>query len=84
MISVGDVAEALAGEHVLVSRGAEESPSTVSAAGQGDILLTCRHDASHENGIWVWAAADNLRIVASAAVEIAEEMATARPRGKIQ
>ena len=84
MISVGDIAGALAGEHVLVSRGAEESPSTVSAAGQGDILLTCRHDASHQNGIWVWAAADNLRIVAGAAVEIAEEMATARPRGKIQ
>ncbi|HEV2114447.1 MAG TPA: Asd/ArgC dimerization domain-containing protein [Terriglobales bacterium] len=84
MVSVGDMSQALAGEHVLVSRGAEESPTTVSAAGQGDILLTCRHDSSHENGIWVWAAADNLRIVASTAVEIAEEMATARPRGKIQ
>jgi aspartate-semialdehyde dehydrogenase len=84
MVSMGDMAQALAGEHVLVSRGTEESPSTVSAAGQGDILLTCRHDASHQNGIWVWAAADNLRIVAGAAVEIAEEMATARPRGKIQ
>ena len=84
MIAVDDMAQALAGEHVLVSRGEEESPSTVSAAGQGDILLTCRHDASHKNGIWVWAAADNLRIVAGAAVEIAEEMATARPRGKIQ
>jgi aspartate-semialdehyde dehydrogenase len=84
MVSVGDMSQVLAGEHVLVSRGAEESPSTVSAAGQGDILLTCRHDASHQNGIWVWAAADNLRIVAGAAVEIAEEIATARPRGKIQ
>lgn len=83
-ISVGDMAQALSGEHVLVSRAGEESPSTVSAAGQGDILLTCRRDASHENGIWVWAVADNLRIVAGAAVEIAEEMATARPRGKIQ
>lgn len=83
-VSVGDMGQALAGEHVLVSRVAEESPTTVSAAGQGDVLLTCRRDASHENGIWVWAVADNLRIVASTAVEIAEEMATARPRGKIQ
>ena len=69
---------------MLVSRAGEESPSTVSAAGQGDILLACRRDASHENGFWVWAAADNLRITAGTAVEIAEEMATARPRGKIQ
>ncbi len=83
-LSVGDMAQALAGEHVVVSRGAEESPSTITAAGQADILLTCRRDGSHENGIWVWAAADNLRIVANTAVEIAEEMATARPRGKIQ
>ncbi|HSB76617.1 MAG TPA: Asd/ArgC dimerization domain-containing protein, partial [Terriglobales bacterium] len=83
-VAVGDMAQALAGEHVLVSRVGEESPSTVSAAGQGDILLTCRRDASHENGVWVWAVADNLRIIAGTAVEIAEEMATARPRGKIQ
>ena len=83
-LSVGDMAQALAGEHVLVSRGTEESPSTITAAGQADILLTCRRDATHENGIWAWAAADNLRIVANTAVEIAEEMAAARPRGKIQ
>jgi len=83
-VSLGDMTQTLAGEHVLVSRAEEESPSTVSAAGQGDILLTCRSDASHENGFWVWAAADNLRITAGTAVEIAEEMATARPRGKIQ
>lgn len=84
VVSLGDMAQALAGEHVVVSRVGEESPSTVSAIGQGDIFLTCRGDSSRKNGIWVWAAADNLRLVASAAVEIAEEMATARPRGKIQ
>src|SRR5512146_3031574 len=83
-LAVGDMEQALAGEHVLVSRVGEEAPSTVSAAGQGEILLSCRRDASHANCIWVWAVADNLRIVANAAVEIAEEMATARPRGKIQ
>ena len=84
MVSLGDMAQALAGEHVVVSRVGEEAPSTVGAAGQGDILLSCRRDVSRENGIWVWAAADNLRLVASSAVEIAEEMATARPRGKVQ
>lgn len=84
MVSLGDMAQALVGEHVLISRVGEESPSTVSAAGQAEILLACRRDSSHENGIWVWAAADNLRLIASAAVEIAEEIATTRPRGKIQ
>jgi hypothetical protein len=33
---------------------------------------------------WLWAASDNLRIAASTAVECAESMTAARPRGKIQ
>jgi aspartate-semialdehyde dehydrogenase len=84
LVSVGDLAQALAGEHVTVARIAEESPSTVNAAGQGDILLTVRRDGSRERGLWVWAAADNLRVAASSAIELAESMASIRPRGKIQ
>jgi aspartate-semialdehyde dehydrogenase len=82
--AVGDLSQALTGEHVTVARNTEESPSNVSAAGQGDILLSVSRDASYENGFWLWAAADNLRIAAAAAVECAEDMAATRPRGKIQ
>ncbi|HZR31681.1 MAG TPA: Asd/ArgC dimerization domain-containing protein [Terriglobales bacterium] len=83
-VSVGDLAQALAGEHVTVTRGADESPSNVNAAGQSDILVAVRRDATQENGFWIWAAVDNLRIAASTAVECAEAMAASRPRGKIQ
>lgn len=83
-IAVGDLAQALTGEHVTITRGAEEAPSNVNAAGQGEILLSVTRDANNENGYWLWAAADNLRIAASTAVEAAETMVATRPRGKIQ
>jgi len=83
-VAVGDLTQALTGEHVNISRVAEETPSNVNAAGQGEILLSVGRDANHDNGYWLWAAADNLRIAATTAVECAETMATTRPRGQIQ
>jgi aspartate-semialdehyde dehydrogenase len=81
---VAAIAAALAGEHVSVTSAAQDSPSNVSAAGQGDILVSVMPDATRANGMWLWAAADNLRIAASTAVECAETMAATRPRGVIQ
>jgi aspartate-semialdehyde dehydrogenase len=83
-LAVGDLAQALAGEHVSVARLASDSPSNVNAAGQAEILVSVNRDANHENGYWVWAAADNLRVAALTAVESAETMFGSRPRGKIQ
>jgi aspartate-semialdehyde dehydrogenase len=83
-VSVGDMAQALTGEHVTVTRLAEEAPNNVAVAGQSDILLTVRRDSNRQEGLWIWAAADNLRVAASNAVECAEGMAAARPRGHIQ
>ena len=83
-VALGDVAQALAGEHVTVTRSAEDSPSNVNAAGQGEILVSLARDDSNQNGIWLWAAADNLRVTAITAVECAEAMATSRPRGTVQ
>jgi len=62
----------------------EDSPSNVNAAGQGDILVSLTRDENYENGAWIWAAVDNLRIAAATAVECAETMTPTRPRGKIQ
>jgi len=81
---VSRVLEALAGEHITVTSGAEDSPSNVNAAGQADVLVTAQPDASDSNSFWIWAASDNLRIAAATAVESAESMAATRPRGKIQ
>jgi aspartate-semialdehyde dehydrogenase len=78
------LSQALAGEHVRVTGSAEESPSNVNAAGQGDVLVAVLPQAETDPGLWLWASADNLRIAASTAVECAENMAATRPTGKIQ
>ena len=70
--SLGDFAQALAGDHVAVTHLPEEAPNNVSAAGQNDIQLAIRRDAQRENAFWIWAAADNLRISAMTAVLCAE------------
>ena len=87
MEQVADISilsQALAGERVTVTHLAEDAPSNVNAAGQGDVLVSLAPDALHANRVWLWAAADNLRIAATTAVECAESMAASRPKGKIQ
>ncbi len=78
------ISRALSGEHVNVTHGAEDAPTNVNAAGQGDIQIAVMPDASQQNGFWIWAAADNLRIAASTGVECAETIIATRPRGTIQ
>jgi hypothetical protein len=56
----------------------------VNAAGQEKIEVMLRKDPERANGLWLWAASDNLRIAAVAAVECAEGMIAGRPRGKVQ
>ncbi|MGZ4823305.1 MAG: Asd/ArgC dimerization domain-containing protein [Terriglobales bacterium] len=82
--SLGDFSQAIAGEHVALTRGSEESPSNVAAAGQEDVMVWIRADAQRETGFWIWAAADNLRVMALTAIESAQQMATAMPKGKLQ
>jgi aspartate-semialdehyde dehydrogenase len=79
------LSQALAGDHVTLA-GAEDDlqPSNVNTAGQANILVSLKSEASRPNGIWLWAAADNLRIAAMTAVECAESMVATRPLGKIQ
>jgi len=81
---IQNVSKTLAGEHVKVAEAVEDSPSNVNAAGQGDVLVSLLPDPSLSNGLWLWAATDNLRIAAANAVECAESMAASRPKGQIQ
>jgi aspartate-semialdehyde dehydrogenase len=88
-IAIAELSQALAGDHIVVSSSAdnsptEDSPTNVSAAGQGDILVSLVADANHGNGFWLWVTTDNLRIAALTAVECAETMTTSRPKGQIQ
>jgi aspartate-semialdehyde dehydrogenase len=81
---VGQLSQALAGDHVAIPGADEDAPSNVSSAGQADIQLSIKSDASQPNGVWLWAAADNLRIAALTAIDCAESMTATRPLGKIQ
>lgn len=83
-VALPDLSQALAGEHLVVNCSPEDMPTSVSAAGQGDIQVALSADANHKNGVWLWATTDNLRVAALSAVECAEIMTTSRPRGQIQ
>lgn len=83
-VDVAALSKALAGDHVTIPESEEEAPSNVSSAGQADIQLSIKVDTMQSRGVWLWAAADNLRIAAITAVECAESMTAARPTGKIQ
>jgi len=77
--------QALAGDHVSLADAALDSqPTNVNTAGQANILVSLKNDTTRPNGIWLWAAADNLRVAALTAVECAESMIATRPLGKIQ
>ena len=76
--------QALEGDHVLVPGPEDDLPNNVSSAGQTEILLSLWPDPVQPNGIWLWAAVDNLRLSALTAVECAESMTATRPTGKIQ
>lgn len=81
---IAEISSALAGEHISLTPSTEDAPSNVNAAGQGVILVAVTPDVSDPNSVWLWATSDNLRVAASIGVELAESMAAARPRGKIQ
>jgi len=83
-VDVANVTQALGGDHTAVISGPEDAPNNVSAAGQPDVQVCVKADSNQRDGVWLWAASDNLRIGASTAVECAETMAANRPRGKVQ
>jgi aspartate-semialdehyde dehydrogenase len=83
-VNVQALSLALTGDHVAIPGADEDSPSNVSSAGQADVQLSLKIDPAGPNGVWLWAATDNLRISALTAVECAETMTATRPTGKIQ
>lgn len=83
-VDTAKLSQALAGDHVAVSGPQEDAPTNVSSAGQANIAVSLKADPTQANGVWLWAAADNLRISALTAVECAESMTATRPTGKIQ
>ncbi len=81
--------EALSGEHVELIPEDTDSPSNLAATGQNNVLLRLRPEPMGRNSrfasrLWLWAAADNLRLAAQNAVQCALELRRLRPQGSVQ
>jgi len=69
------VDEALRGERVELRRRSQDSPTPAEVAGSDRILVdSVTADAEQPTGLWIWAVADNLRLAAVNAVELAESL----------
>jgi len=75
-VTAEEIAAALPSERLHVRRLSQDPPTQVEAVGSNDILVDAvAGDAAHPNGMWLWAVADNLRLAAMNAVEIAKSLA---------
>jgi len=86
-VTVEQVEVALAGEHIDVVSGESDPPSNLSAAGQEEIMARVKQDTSEKGQgmrLWLWLAADNLKLAALNAIACASELRRLRPLGKVQ
>jgi aspartate-semialdehyde dehydrogenase len=84
--TVAQVETALAGDHIDLVTAESEPPSNLSAAGQEEIMVRVKSDATEESAsrFWLWLAADNLKLAAMNAIACAGELRKLRPQGKVQ
>lgn len=74
-VNIGMIASALAADGIDVRTGSEEHPNNVGAAGQsGFVVGAIEADRNNPRALWLWAAADNLRVMADSARQIAEDL----------
>jgi aspartate-semialdehyde dehydrogenase len=73
--ALDDVAARLQAAGLKIVNAKEEPPTNVNVVGEArPVLKQPQRDASIETGVWLWAAADNLRVPAATAVAIAERL----------
>ncbi|MGA8873274.1 MAG: Asd/ArgC dimerization domain-containing protein, partial [Candidatus Acidiferrales bacterium] len=78
--SLGQLEAAFAGLGVKVAAPDDASPTNVSVAGESEIhLARIEPDPSVGSGAWIWGVVDNLRLAATNAVRIAEELVAKLP-----
>jgi aspartate-semialdehyde dehydrogenase len=88
-LEIAALEEALSGEHVDLIMEDTDSPSNLAVTGQNDVLVRMRPEQTGRNPnqtsrLWLWAAADNLRLNAQNAVECALDLRRLRPQGTVQ
>lgn len=73
-------AAALRSPGIEVREAGEQAPDMVAIAGQSGLIAgAVESDANFEQGMWVWAVADNLRLTADNAVAAARQLLEGRP-----
>jgi aspartate-semialdehyde dehydrogenase len=78
--SFSQLEAAFAGLGVKIAAPDDASPTNVSVAGESEIhLARIERDPSIESGTWIWGVVDNLRLSATNAVRIAEELVAKSP-----
>jgi len=88
-VEIVSLEEALTGEHIELVLEDTDSPSNLAATGQNDVLVRLRpelvgRNSSQTSRLWLWAAADNLRLNAQNAVQCALDLRRLRPQGTVQ
>jgi len=74
-VPVEKLQAAFAGLGVKFSGADDPAPTNISVAGEGEIQLArLEPDPNIAAGLWLWGVADNLRLAATNAVRIAEEL----------
>ncbi|MGH9862469.1 MAG: Asd/ArgC dimerization domain-containing protein [Candidatus Acidiferrales bacterium] len=72
---VADLERVLPGERLALVGRDEPPAAAVEVAGREEILVgPIGRDSGRANAFWVWAAADNLRLISRTAVDIGEEV----------
>jgi aspartate-semialdehyde dehydrogenase len=73
--ALDDLAARLEGAGLKMTRAKDEPPTNVNVVGEPrPVLRQPERDPSIETGVWLWGAADNLRVPAVTAVAIAEKL----------
>lgn len=71
----GQLESALRNLGVKIAAAGDPAPTNVSVAGESEIQLAeIKPDPNIAGGVWLWGVADNLRLAATNAVRIAEEL----------
>jgi aspartate-semialdehyde dehydrogenase len=74
-LALEDVAARLQAAGLRVARAKDEPPTNVNVVGETrPVLRQPERDPGIETGVWLWGAADNLRVPAATAIAIAEKL----------
>ncbi len=87
-VAIAALEEAFSAEHLDLVLEDTDSPSNLAATGQNDVLVRLHPEPgsnpAETTRLWLWAAADNLRLFAQNAVECAMDLRRLRPQGAVQ